>query len=131
MEDMMKKYFLLILMMFAMLTSLSLYAQDSADDLDNMLAPAGTNNNTENDSLNNDIIRVNYSKKNAGLAMLMSGIVPGAGQFYVDKYAISAYVYPVIELAIIGGIILFNSQGNKKTDEYKKYANGEVVHYDI
>lgn len=77
--------------------------------------------------LDNDIITVNYQKKDARLAMLMSAILPGAGQFYADKSLIRTYVYPVIELGLIGGIIYFNSRGNDKTKDYEHYATGETV----
>lgn len=127
----MKLCYLVILISAIMFSGISLYAQQSAAELDNILAPSKAKTATENDSINNDIIRVNYSKKNAGLAMLMSGLVPGAGQFYVDKYRISTYIYPIIELAIIGGIVIMNNQGDKKVKEYKKYANGEVVSIDF
>ena len=77
--------------------------------------------------LSNDIIRVNYQKKDARLAMLMSAILPGAGQFYADKSLIRTYVYPVIELGLIGGILYFNKRGNDKTDDYEYYVNGETI----
>jgi len=108
-----------------------LYAENT-NPLDEMLFDS--NQNTDNldnpvkeDSLVNDIIRVNYEKKNAQLAMMMSAILPGAGQFYVDKSALTAYIFPLIELAVIGGIIYYDSQGDKKATAYKKYVNEEVT----
>ncbi len=74
-----------------------------------------------------DIITVKYQKKDARLAMLFSALVPGAGQFYAQPSAISAYLFPVIELGLIGGIVYFKSQGDKMTDEFEYFANEETV----
>jgi hypothetical protein len=82
------------------------------------------------ENLSNDIIMVNYAKKNARLAMLMSAIVPGAGQFYADKSSFTTYLFPIIEAAVIGGIIYYDNKGNKKSTEYKKYVT-ETVTLDI
>jgi len=83
------------------------------------------------DSLVNDIIQENYKKKDARLAMLMSAVIPGAGQFYADKSALTAYIFPVIELAVIGGMIYYTNQGDDKVKAYKKYATGETVTFSI
>lgn len=103
---------------------------DQVNPLDDLLSqpePKTTQQTTaEQDSITNDIIRVNYSKKNAKLAMLMSALVPGAGQYYADKSSITTYIFPVIELAVIGGMIYYNNQGDKKAKEYKKYVNEEI-----
>ncbi len=77
--------------------------------------------------VSNDIIRVNYQRKSPQLAMLLSSVFPGAGQFYADKSLLRTYVYPVIELGLIGGIIYFNSRGNDKTKDYERFANGETI----
>ena len=79
------------------------------------------------DALAQDIISVKFEKKDARLAMLFSALVPGAGQFYAKPSAISAYLFPVIELGLIGGIVYFKSQGDKMTDEFEYFANGETV----
>lgn len=77
--------------------------------------------------VSNDIIRVNYQRKSPQLAMLLSSIFPGAGQFYADKSLIRTYIYPVIELGLIGGILYFDKRGNDKTKDYEYYANGETI----
>lgn len=126
---------LILILVLACNLVIDLYAQNS-NPLDDMLLNPDTpktgniKNTTENDSLVNDIIRINYDKKNAQLAMLMSALVPGSGQFYVDHSSIMAYIYPIIELAVIGGIVYYDNQGDKKTKAFKKYVN-EVVTIDI
>lgn len=81
----------------------------------------------QNAQTNEDIIKINFEKKSARRAMLYSAILPGAGQFYADRTAISTYVFPVLELAMIGGIVYFYGQGNKKTREFENYATGEII----
>lgn len=74
-----------------------------------------------------DIIKVNFEKKDARLAMLFSSLLPGAGQFYAKKSALTAYIFPVLEAAMIGGIVYYNSQGAKKEKAFEKFANGETI----
>ena len=81
----------------------------------------------QDDSLREEIIKVNFAKKDARRAMLYSALLPGAGQFYADKSAFTTYLFPVLELGMIGGIIYFNHRGNEKTEEFEYYANGEDI----
>ncbi len=81
----------------------------------------------QNDSLQTDIIKINFDKKDARRAMLYSAILPGAGQFYADKSSFTTYLFPALELAMIGGIVYFNHQGNEKTEIFENYATGEVI----
>ncbi|MBW6513379.1 MAG: hypothetical protein K0B87_01320 [Candidatus Syntrophosphaera sp.] len=74
-----------------------------------------------------DLVRVNFQKKDARLAMLFSSILPGSGQFYASKSAFTAYLFPVIELGMIAGILYFSDQGNKRTEDFEYYANGEII----
>lgn len=76
-----------------------------------------------------DIIKVNYQKKDARKAMLFSTLLPGAGQFYADKSALTTYIFPALELAMIGGIVYFSIQGNDKTEVFEKYATGETINH--
>jgi hypothetical protein len=81
----------------------------------------------EQSSDDNDIIKVNFKKKSAHRALLYSAIFPGAGQFYAKRSALTAYLFPVLEAAMIGGIVYFRSQGYDKEREFEKYANGETI----
>lgn len=76
---------------------------------------------------NDDIIKVNFQKKDARRAMLYSAIVPGLGQFYANPSAITAYLFPVLEIGLIGGILYYNHKGNEKTNDFEDYATGEIV----
>ncbi len=79
-------------------------------------------NKSDNNSIKNDVIEVKYQKKSAKKAMLFSAIFPGAGQFYIERKTITAYIFPVIEIALITGLLYYDNEGNKKEDSYKKYA---------
>ena len=74
-----------------------------------------------------EIIKVNFEKKDARLAMLYSAVLPGAGQFYANPSAVITYIFPILEVAMIGGMIYYDKQGDEKTKDYEKYANGEIV----
>jgi len=111
---------------------LVLFAQGKqSSDIDQWLyRQQGSEQPVKRDSvITNDLIKVNYQKKSAHLAMLMSMVVPGAGQFYADKSAITTYIFPVLELISIGGIVYFNIQGSDKAKAYEKYATGEIITY--
>lgn len=118
-----------LLILLALITLGSLFAQGGYGNIDDMIFadPAASDTVSNAKSLRNDIITVNYARKDARKAMLFSMILPGAGQFYADKSAIQTYIYPVIELALIGGMIYFNQKGNELTKDYEKYATGENI----
>lgn len=119
----------LVAFVLLLVSLVSLAAQTS--DIDAWLDdPATRSDKTAQDTLlTNDLITVNYGKKDARLAMVMSMILPGAGQFYADKSSLTTYIFPVLELSFIGGMIYFNNRGDDKTDKYEKYANGETITY--
>ncbi len=85
----------------------------------------------QEDPLDSEFIKVHYEQKNARLAMLMSALVPGAGQFYADKSALTTYIFPVIEIGMIAGILVFQKKGDDKTKDYERYANQEIITYTL
>jgi len=123
----MKKILVMVIMcMMFMLV----FAKSNKQNVDDMLFEdvQSKGSITSQDSTHyDDIIKVNFEKKNARKAMLFSMLIPGAGQFYADKGVWGTYVFPVIEVGLIGGILYYNSRGNDKTDDYEKYANGETI----
>ncbi|MDD3051328.1 MAG: hypothetical protein PHR06_09300 [Candidatus Cloacimonetes bacterium] len=72
---------------------------------------------------NDDIIKVNYEKKSAVLAAVLSGVVPGAGQFYVSKSKIKTYLFPIFEIGFIAANIAFNSKGDDVTAKFEPFAD--------
>ena len=69
---------------------------------------------------------INFEKKDARLAMLYSAVLPGAGQFYANPSAVITYIFPILEVAMIGGMIYYDKQRDEKTKDYEKYANVEI-----
>jgi hypothetical protein len=65
-------------------------------------------------------------EKSARTAMLMSAIFPGAGQFYVDKKSITAYIFPVIEIGLWYSYFSLYKKGDKATRDFENYAD---AHY--
>lgn len=110
----MKKFLLLIIC----LAFLSTILGQNIDDL------IFQNSDKSNEQ---EIIKVHFEKKDARLAMLYSAVLPGAGQFYAKPSAVITYIFPVLEIALIGGIIYYDKQGDSKTKDYEKYANGEII----
>jgi len=116
-----------IIFLLLALACASLMAQSYEDLIFGTTSSSDSTNANLRPVQNDDLITVNYQKKDAHKAMLFSMILPGAGQFYADKSLIRTYVYPVIELALIGGILYFNNEGDKKVDDYEYFANGETI----
>ena len=67
-------------------------------------------------------------EKSASLAMLKSALLPGLGQFYVNKKSITAYIFPIIELGLWIIKADYQKKGDRDTAEFEKFAND---HYDI
>jgi len=85
----------------------------------------------EEESIDPDFIKVNYARKDARLAMVMSALVPGSGQFYADKSAFTAYLFPAIEIGMIAGIFIHQNKGDDKTKDFERYANQETITYTL
>ncbi|NQV17116.1 MAG: hypothetical protein HQ534_01020 [Armatimonadetes bacterium] len=73
--------------------------------------------------IRNDIIAVNYEKKNARKAMLFSAIFPGAGQFYANRNSITTYIFPVIEIGLWYGLMHFTKEGQDLEKDFEKFAD--------
>jgi hypothetical protein len=52
----------------------------------------------------------------------LSLLIPGAGEFYSDRYVKSG-IFLALEVAVVTAAIVYNSKGNKKTDEFQNYAD--------
>ena len=60
--------------------------------------------------------------KSPFLGGALSLLVPGAGEFYSERY-VKAGIFFALEVAAITTVIAYNNKGNKKTDEYQQYAD--------
>ncbi len=64
---------------------------------------------------------LSYSKKNAGLAVLLSALLPGMGELYAGSYTSGKY-FTIADGALWGIYIGMNSYSNWQLDRYKSYA---------
>lgn len=74
-----------------------------------------------------DVRSINFAQnlkdyRSPKLAMLLSFILPGAGQVYSRSIAKSA-LFAAAEIGIVGASIAFWAQGNRKSDDFLEYAN--------
>lgn len=68
-----------------------------------------------------------FHKKNTGLAILYSLLLPGMGELYAGSYSSGKY-FTIADVLLWGTYAGFNSYGNWKKSNYKTYAasNGGV-----
>lgn len=68
-----------------------------------------------------------FHKKNAGLAILYSLLLPGMGELYAGSYSSGKY-FTIADALLWGTYIGFNYYGNWRKSDYKTYAasNGGV-----
>ncbi len=72
-------------------------------------------------------IKVVKKPKSPEKALMMSAILPGAGQFY-SKSKLSGIVYGTLEIAGITSAILLKNNGEDKVNEYEDYAD---INWDV
>jgi hypothetical protein len=56
----------------------------------------------------------------------MSAIIPGAGQFYVNRRNVRAFIYPLLEIGLWYGMLHFRSRAYNKERAYERFAD---LHY--
>ncbi|MFH0766128.1 MAG: hypothetical protein V2A61_06885 [Calditrichota bacterium] len=66
------------------------------------------------------------SELNPGKALLLSAILPGAGQYSIG-YDLRAALYLTIEIAAWTGVIYYYNKGQDKDKEFKRYADGHFL----
>jgi hypothetical protein len=75
------------------------------------------NSDTDNPGLN----KIAQSKKNPGLAMLLSFVLPGAGHYYVNRMDVGKY-FVVAEATSWLGVLGLNIYGDAVRDDSRKFA---------
>ncbi|MBZ0203003.1 MAG: hypothetical protein K8I03_08310 [Ignavibacteria bacterium] len=73
-------------------------------------------------SVDRNIQQTKKKKKSVGLGILLSALLPGAGEFYGEDY-LKAGIFFGVELLAWGTYFYFDSKGNKKTEEFQSYAD--------
>lgn len=124
------KHIILIVVLLSLVFSCYAQGGKSGKNIDDLLFGEESKKEQPKDG-EDQIVTVLYGKKDARRAMLYSMLLPGSGQYYANPGAITAYIFPVIELALIGGIVYYYRQGDKQTDAYEKYATGETIQMTI
>jgi hypothetical protein len=69
-----------------------------------------------------------HQERSATRAMIYSAIFPGAGQFYVNRRSVRAYIFPVIEIGLLYFFFDYRNKGDKATDAFEAFAD---EHYDL
>ena len=62
-------------------------------------------------------------QKSAKKAMLLSSLFPGAGQYYADKSNLATYIFPLLEIGLWTGYIVYHQKGLDKESDYQDYAD--------
>lgn len=76
-----------------------------------------------NDSLKTDESeKVNPKEKSPFIGAVLSGLVPGAGEFYAKSYVKSA-IFLGVEAGLWVMYSIFQNKGNTQTDFFQNYAN--------
>lgn len=87
--------------------------------------PAPTLKNQMIENLKNQPADISYSferaKKNTGLAIIYSLLLPGMGELYADGYSSGKY-FTIAEGTLWGVFIGMNTYANWQRDRYKAYA---------
>jgi hypothetical protein len=81
----------------------------------------------ESSKLKNQVTDDNPAKKNTGLAIIYSLLLPGMGELYAESYSSGKY-FTIAEGALWGVYIGMNTYGSWQKDRYKSFAasNGGV-----
>lgn len=69
-------------------------------------------------------------KKSVGLGILLSAVIPGAGELYGESY-LKAGIFFAVELLAWGTYLYFDNKGSSKEEEYHQFAdaNWDVRRY--
>lgn len=75
-------------------------------------------------------LQMEVNRKSPVLAVLLSAVVPGAGQYYTEEYW-RVPIYLAIEAVAIAANIYYNKKGDDATRDFKNYADQHwsVVRY--
>ena len=113
----------------------SLIIKDKISESQTPVAPVNLNDLTGSLNKTNNFSAIyentqKKKKKSVGLGILLSALLPGAGEFYGENY-LKAAIFFGVELLAWGTYFYFENKGNTKTDEYKAYAdaNWDIVTY--
>ena len=112
-----------IILAFLLITSCILPQEISSHNIFELKNLANQNSASENIIIFND----SFQKKNAGLAVLYSLLLPGMGELYAGSYSSGKY-FTIAEGSLWGIYFGMNSYSNWLKNNYKSFAayNGSV-----
>ncbi len=115
----MKKIILMILIF-----TISMFAQESKVKLTGSLSQ-DLKISGQNNQLDDDInVSLAVKKRSPLLAIGLSAVLPGAGQFYNKDYWKSA-IFATLEVAAIVTAVIYDKKGDDQTASYQSFANSE------
>src|SRR4030095_4163209 len=97
------------------------------EDSKNISDLSYSNSESNLNSIKYNVGQQKKKKKSVGLGVVLSAILPGAGQFYGENY-LKAAIFFGVEAIAWTTYIIFTKKGDDKTAEYQQYAD---QHWDI
>ncbi|HCA42847.1 MAG TPA: hypothetical protein DEP28_06290 [Bacteroidetes bacterium] len=108
------------------------FSQNEKLDLNNSVISSEINSTELTISKNNESIKLFSAKKEKSpvLGAVLSGLVPGAGEFYAESY-IKAAAFFAVEVGLWTFKFMNDKKGDDKTTEYQKIAdqNWDIYKY--
>lgn len=119
----MKIYFFSLLFASSLILSTSSYSQTSFQNKSQQEFKISFLEEIKNNDHNESKATLNYSqnKKNTGLAILYSLLLPGMGELYADGYESGKY-FTIADGVLWGTFVGMNVYGNWEENRYKSYA---------
>jgi len=108
-----------IIILFALFAS-TVFSQNSQQKFQMQLKDEISQNNPGRSNMQ----LLNFAKiekKNSGVAMLLSFVLPGMGELYAGSFESGKYLL-ITDAVLWGTVIGLNSYGNWKKDNYKSFA---------
>lgn len=112
----------LFIIIFTFSSSISFSQENNLSSINELKAKMISENSSQDELTYGNILPVeSKSKKNAGLAIIYSLLLPGMGELYAENYNSGKY-FTIAEGALWATFIGMNVYGNWQENRYKTYA---------
>jgi hypothetical protein len=112
----------LFIIIFTFSSSISFSQENNLSSINELKAKIISENSSQDELTYGNILPVeSKSKKNAGLAIIYSLLLPGMGELYAENYNSGKY-FTIAEGALWATFIGMNVYGNWQENRYKTYA---------
>ena len=113
---------ILFIIIFTFSSSISFSQENNLSSINELKAKIISENSSQDELTYGNILPVeSKSKKNAGLAIIYSLLLPGMGELYAENYNSGKY-FTIAEGALWATFIGMNVYGNWQENRYKTYA---------